>query len=219
MSTVFESERFVGYRVSMADRIQRGRAKARAKTGRRPGRESSRGAVLDAARSRFARYGYDATTIRSVAADAGVDPALVMQFYGSKEGLFAAAILDIHTSSLESMSAVLAGPRSGMDERFTRAYFQLWEDPITGPKVQSLFRAIIGSPLATAMYRANVRGTVTKSVIPSAKHLRIMLAGTHLLGTAITRYILEVPQLAALSIDELVRLCAPAVSGHLRSSE
>jgi AcrR family transcriptional regulator len=180
---------------------------------------STRDAVLEAARSRFARYGYDGTKVRDVAADAGVDPALVMHFYGSKEGLFAAAILDIHTSSLEVLSAALAGPRSGMDERFTRAYFELWEDPTTGPKVQSLFRAIIGSPLATAMYRANVRGTVTKSVIPSPKHLRIMLAGTHLLGTAITRYILEVPQIAALSMDELVSLCAPAISGHLRSTE
>ena len=203
----------------MADRIKRGRAKAPAKTGRRPGGESSRGAVLEAARSRFARYGYDGTTIRSVAADAGVDPALVMHFYGSKEGLFAAAILDIHTSSLEAMSAVLAGPRSGMEKRFTRAYFELWEDPVTGPRLQSLFRAIIGSPLATAMYRANVRGNLTKTVIPSTKHLRIMLAGTHLLGTAITRYILEVPQIAALSMDELVSLCAPAISGHLRSTE
>ena len=202
----------------MANRVPR-RSQGRKKTGRRPGGESARGAVLEAARSRFARFGYDATTIRGVAADAGVDPALVMHFYRSKEGLFATAILDIHTSSLKSISAVLAGPRLGMGERFTRAYFELWEDPITGPRVQSLFRAIIGSPLATAMYRANVRGTLTKSVVPSAKHLRIMLAGTHLLGTAITRYILEVPQLAALSMDELVRLCAPAVSGHLRSPE
>jgi hypothetical protein len=201
----------------MPDRIQRGRAKVRAKTGRRPGRESSRGAVVEAARSRFARHGYDATTIRGVAADAGVTPALVMQFYGSKEGLFAAAILDIQTSIYERLLAVVAGPRSGMDERFTRAYFELWEDPNTGPKVQSFFRAVIGSPLATAMYRAKIRGT--KSDIPMGRRLRIILAATHLLGTAISRYILEVPPLAILSMDELVRLCAPAVSGHLRGAE
>lgn len=202
----------------MPVRIQRGRAKkVRAKTGRRPGRESSRGAVLEAARSRFARYGYDATTIRSVAADAGVDPALVMQFYGSKEGLFAAAVLDIQTTIYERVLAALAGPRSGMDERFTRAYFELWEDPGTGPRLQSFFRAVIGSPLATAMYRAKLRGT--KSDIPTGRRLRIILGATHLLGTAISRYILEVPPIAALSIDELVALCAPAVSGHLRGAE
>src|SRR6478609_2627172 len=132
----------------MADRVQRGRAKAPAKTGRRPGHQSSRCSVLEAARSRFARFGYDATTIRGVAADAGVDPALVMHFYGSKEGLFAAAILDIQTSAMESLLAILAGPQAGMGERFTRAYFELWEDPISGPKIQSFFRAIIGSPAA-----------------------------------------------------------------------
>jgi AcrR family transcriptional regulator len=203
----------------MADRIQHGRAKARAKTGRRPGRQSSRGTVLEAARSRFARYGYDATTIRSVAVDAGVDPALVMQFYGSKEGLFAAAILDLQTSTLAPLLAILVGPRAGMAERFTRAYFELWEDPVTRSEIQSLFRAIIGSPVATAMYRAKLRRTLTKSEVPAAKRLRVLVAATHLLGTAIARYILEVPMLAVLSIDELVHLCAPAVSGHLRSRE
>ena len=207
---------FVGYRSSRTSRIEP-RARARKKTGRRPGGESSRAAVLEAARSRFARYGYEGTTVRGVAADAGVDPALVMYFYGSKEGLFAAAILDIQASSLEPLFAVLSGPRAGIAERFTRAYFELWEDPGTGPRVQSFFRAVIGSPLATAMYRAKIRGT--KSDIPTGRRLRIILAATHLLGTAISRYILEVPPLAILSIDELVRLCAPAVSGHLRGAE
>ena len=190
----------------MTSRVPPARAKARKTTGRRPGGESSRAAVLEAARSRFARYGYDGTTIRGVAADAGVDPALVMQFYGSKEGLFGAAILDTQASSLEPLFAVLSGPRVGMAERFTRAYFELWEDPISGPKVQSFFRAIIGSPLATAMYRAKLRGAMTRADLPAARLLRVMLAGTHLLGTAIVRYILEVPTLAALSVDELVRL-------------
>jgi AcrR family transcriptional regulator len=200
----------------MTNRVQR-RSRGRKKTGRRPGGESSRGAVLEAARSRFARFGYDATTIRGVAADAGVDPALVMQFYGSKEGLFAAAVLDVQTTIYERMLAVLAGPRSGMEERFTRAYFELWEDPGTGHRVQSFFRAVIGSPLATGLYRTKARGT--KADIPTRRLLRVVLASTHLLGTAISRYILEVPAVAILSLDELVELCAPAVSGHLRSAE
>jgi AcrR family transcriptional regulator len=173
--------------------------------------------VLEAARSRFARYGYDATTIRGVAADAGVDPALVMQFYGSKEGLFAAAVLDIQTTIYERVLAVLNGPRAGMDERFTRAYFELWEDPGTGHRVQSFFRAVIGSPLATGLHRTKIRGT--KSDIPTGRLLRVVLASTHLLGTAISRYILEVPAVATLSLDELVKLCAPAVGGHLRSAD
>jgi len=194
---------------------KRGRAKASKKVGRRSGGVASRDAVLAAARSRFAQYGYDATTIRGVAGDAGVDPALVMYFYGSKEGLFAAAILDVQATIFDPLLAALAGTKSGMAERFTRAYFELWEDPIQGPKVQSFYRAIIGSPLATAMYRGKLRGTVAKSDIAPAQRLLIMLAGSHLLGTAITRYIMEVPPIAALSLDELVDLCAPSVKGHL----
>ena len=83
------------------------------KTGRRPGRQDSRRAVLDAARARFARDGYDATTIRGVAADAGVDPSLVMQFYGSKDGLLAAVLEQLANAS-EKLFASLAGPQAGM---------------------------------------------------------------------------------------------------------
>src|SRR6187551_1751134 len=81
--------------------------------GRRPGRTNSRGAILDAARACFARDGYDATTIRRVASGAGVHPSLVMQFYGSKEGLFL-AMMEQAEGTVNALLAALNGPRSGM---------------------------------------------------------------------------------------------------------
>ena len=63
----------------------------RARTGRRPGPSSTREDILRAARRRFAEDGYDRATFRRIAADAGVDPALVVQFFGSKQQLFAVA--------------------------------------------------------------------------------------------------------------------------------
>jgi AcrR family transcriptional regulator len=75
----------------------------------------SRAAILAAARSLLADRGYDATTIRAVAAEAGVDPAMVMRYYGSKDGLFAAATdIDLALPSPEDVPAdqlgrVLAG--------------------------------------------------------------------------------------------------------------
>lgn len=172
--------------------------------------------MLDAARSRCARDGYDATTIRGVAADAGVDPAVIIQFYGSESGLFAATLADL-ASAVELMLAILSGPRKGIGERFTRAYLQLWEDPIAGKKVQSMVRAIIGSPRATAMYRAQLRHVVTKSGIPAAAQLRRLLGMTHLFGTAIGHHILEIPALDTPSVNQLVRELAPAVDRYLRA--
>jgi AcrR family transcriptional regulator len=190
--------------------------KRRKTTGRRPGRANSRGAILEAARARFARYGYDTTTIRGVAADAGVDPALVMQFYGSKEGLFA-AILEEHTSVTKPLLAVLAGARTGLGERFTRAYLELWEDPVSGDQLRSLIRAVIGSPSATRMFQGLLEATLTRSAIPARRRLPSLLAASHLLGTAIARYIIQVPVLVAPSLDELVPLLSPAIDGYLNA--
>jgi AcrR family transcriptional regulator len=198
----------------MAVRVQSKSGRVRKTTGRRPGRQNSRGAIVDAARARFARHGYDATTIRAVAADAAVDPALVMQFFGTKEGLFAAA-LEHHTSITKPLLAVLAGPQAGLGARFTRAYLELWEDPVTGERLRSLVRATIGSPRATSLFQNSLKATLTKSGLPAPRQFRCLLAGSHLLGTAIARYILEVPALVALSLDELVRLLSPAIAGYL----
>jgi len=198
----------------MAARVPPTSKRPRKVTGRRPGRENSRGAILDAARARFARSGYEGTTIRGVAADAGVDPALVMQFYKSKEGLFL-AILEQHANLTAPLRAVLAGPPAGMGARFTRAYLELWEDPISGDQLRSLIRATIGSPRATQMFQGLVKAVVTKSEIPVARRVASALAVTHLLGTAIARYILEVPVLVELPLDELVRLHSPAIERYL----
>src|SRR5436309_7394484 len=63
-----------------------------ARTGRRPGPSTTRATILEAARRRFADRGYDATSIRAIAAGAGVDPGVVMHFFGSKDALFQAAV-------------------------------------------------------------------------------------------------------------------------------
>ena len=63
-----------------------------ARTGRRPGPSTTRAAILDAARRRFASAGYDATSLRAIAADAGVDPAVLLHFFGSKQALFRAVV-------------------------------------------------------------------------------------------------------------------------------
>jgi AcrR family transcriptional regulator len=139
-----------------------------------------------------------------------------MQFYRNKEGLFL-AILEQHANLTAPLRAVLTGPRAGLGARFTRAYLELWEDPVSGDQLRSLIRVAIGSPRATQMFQNLIKAVVTKSEIPVPRRISSALAVTHLLGAAISRYILEVPVLVELPLDELVRLLSPAIDRYLNS--
>ena len=201
--------------LDMAARTDSRLARSRKKTGRRPGAQSSRAAVLDAARARFANNGYDAATIRGIAADAGVDPALVMQFYGSKADLFR-AVLEQQSTFIDDLLAIAAGPRGGLGERLTRAYLQLWEDPVTGNTLRALVRAAIGSQRASSLLRAYHLGKLSPSKIPEEKRLGLILGASHLLGTAIARYVLGLPPLVGIPFDELVHMLSPAIDKYLK---
>jgi AcrR family transcriptional regulator len=202
----------------MARRAKVRRPRTHRRPGRRPGGQSSRGAVLDAARARFARHGYDATTIRAVAGDAGVDPSLVIQFYGSKDGLFN-AVLEQQSGLSDKLRASLAGPRAGAGERFTRTNLQLWEDPVTGDVLRSLVRAAVGSERASALLRTYGTGKLSRSEMPEERRLGYILATTHLLGIAIGRYVVGIPLLVAPPLEELVHRLGPAIDKYLGMTE
>jgi AcrR family transcriptional regulator len=186
--------------------------------GRRTGPTITRAAVLDAARARFACDGYEATTIRAVARDARVDPALVMHFYGSKEGLFS-AVLEQLDAVAQTLLASLTGPRAGRGIRFTRAYFAVWEDPISGGQLRGLVRAAIGSPRVTQLFQGHVVASLTRSGLSASQRLGLLLAASHLFGTAVVRYIIEVPVLVEVPVDELVRRLGPVVDKYLRAAD
>src|SRR3954468_13618000 len=99
-----------------------------ARAGRRPGQTETREKILDAARHRFAELGYDGATIRGIAADAGVNAALLHHFFGSKQELFAAT-MNLPGNPAELVPSILAGPRSGIGERLVRAFLAVWAAP------------------------------------------------------------------------------------------
>ena len=99
------------------------------RTGRRAGDSGTREAILAASRKRFAEHGYDGATIRGIAADAGVDPALVHHFFGSKERLFAAA-MRLPVVPGELIAAALAagpGPGDSLGEHLVRTVLRVWD--------------------------------------------------------------------------------------------
>lgn len=182
--------------------------------GRRPGTGSTRQAVLEAARARFAKDGFAATTIRLVAADAGVDPSQVMQFYRSKDELFA-AVMAIPPSALEKFSTAFEGPDEHLGERVVRASLMAWEGtPEESEPLMAMLRGAIVNDNASAQLRdflqARLQHGTSGREDPEAA-LRAGLASTMIVGVVTGRRIIGVPTLAEADTELLVSVLGPAI--------
>ncbi|HEV7883543.1 MAG TPA: TetR family transcriptional regulator, partial [Solirubrobacteraceae bacterium] len=169
------------------------------RTGRRPGPTRTRSAILDAARAAFAARGYDAVSVRSVAREAGVDPALVHRFFGSKEQLFVAA-LELPVAPGVLVAAVLADGVEGVGERLVRTLLTLWDTPGGFAPFLALVRGAVDNEAAATMLREfltrEVLGRIAAVAAPDRAELRASIAGSQVVGLAMARYIVRVPPLA-----------------------
>jgi AcrR family transcriptional regulator len=186
--------------------------------GRRPGTSTTRQAILDAARTRFASDGFTATTIRRVAADAGVDAALVMQFFRSKNELFA-AVMSISPEVLARLSTAFDGPGEHLGERVVRAFVDVWEgDPKDSEPLMAMLRGAIVHEQAGEQLREFIQARLLDAVGPRADSeaaLRTGLASSMLVGIVVGRRIVAVPILANADTETLVALVAPAIQNVL----
>jgi AcrR family transcriptional regulator len=188
--------------------------------GRRPGASTTRQAILDAARVRFASEGFAATTIRRVASDAGVNPSLVMQFFTSKEALFA-AVMSISSKSLERISTVFDGPDEHLGERVVRAHLEVWEGaPEHSEPMMAMLRAAITNEQAGTQLREFIQARLLDAMgaardkTPDAA-LRAGLASSMLVGVIVGRRVVGVPILAEADTETLVAMIAPAIQSVL----
>lgn len=188
--------------------------------GRRPGASTTRQAILDAARARFASDGFGATTIRRVAADAGVDASLVIQFFGSKDELFA-AVMAISPDALARLSTAFDGPDERLGERVVRAFLGVWEgDPQESEPLMAMLRGAIANEQANAQLREFLQARLLDlagSRVADEAALRAGLASSMLVGLVVGRRIVGVPVLADAERERLVTLVAPAVQSVLTS--
>ncbi|MFN6550419.1 TetR family transcriptional regulator [Mycolicibacterium septicum] len=187
--------------------------------GRRPGVSTSRQAILDAARARFARDGYVATTIRQVAADAGVDAALVMQFFRSKDELFA-AVMSISPDTLARLSGAFAGPDEHLGERVVRAFLDVWEGAAQNSQpLMAMLRGAVVNEQANTQLREFIQARLLNAAGPRATDadavLRAGLASSMLVGLVVGRRIVGVPALVDAGTETLIGLIAPAIQGVL----
>ena len=193
-------------------------ASSHRRTGRRSGETTTREAILEAARTRFAKHGYDGATIRGIAADAGVDPALVHHFYGSKERLFVDAMRFPVVPSEVLGRAAEAG-RDRLGESILRTVLDLWDAPETREQSIALLRSAVTNERAATMLRGFVTsailGTIAGLVEDEDAEYRATLVASQILGLAVARFVVRLEPIASASIEELVDAIAPTVQRYL----
>lgn len=190
----------------------------RPSAGRRPGDNDTRGLILATARSAFAAAGYDATSLRAIARAAGVDSALVVHYFGSKDRLFA-AVMRLPDGFIESATALAAQGGDGLGERLVRFFLGLWEDPVTRGPMLALVRSAVANEQAAATLRGfvgdAVLGRVAATLRVSDQRLRAALAGSQLVGLAMLRYAVGVEPLASADVETVVAWLAPTLQRYL----
>jgi AcrR family transcriptional regulator len=191
--------------------------RASARTGRRTGDTKSHEAILAAARAEFAQRSYDRATIRGIAAAAGVDPALVLYFFGSKEQLFRASI-ELAVNPDEAVPALLAGGPSGLGERLLRFYLGLWESEETRDAIAGMIRSAVAHEEAAELLRGFLGRAVFAPLAAGLgggdARLRVELAGAHLVGLAVARYIVRVEPLASTELEVVIKTVAPVLQRY-----
>jgi AcrR family transcriptional regulator len=177
--------------------------------------------VLAAARALFAEKGYDAATIRGIAAEAGVDAALVHHFFGSKDKVFVAA-MQLPLQPAEIIPSVLeAGPREEVGERLVRFFLRIWDDPQTRAPFLALLRSAVTQERAAKMFREFVAAALLGPVADRLQvpRLRITVAAAQLVGIVMLRHVLELEPMASAEQEEIVDLVAPAIQRYLDQPE
>lgn len=180
--------------------------------------DNARDAVLDAARAAFHARGYVRTSMRGVAAAAGVAPEVVNRYWNSKESLFAAA-MRLPFDPASAVPELIAPGLDGMGERLTRATLDLLADEESRNDFIALFQAGASATKAARgmqdfIERAFVDRLVRALGVPDAR-LRVNLIMSYLMGVGTTRYVLKLEPIASMPEDEVVKLVAPTIQRWL----
>jgi AcrR family transcriptional regulator len=178
--------------------------------------QRTRTAILQAARARFAADGFERTTIRAVAADARIDPSMVMRYYGSKRGLFAAATsVDLE---LPELSRVPAGE---LGAAAVGHFLSRWEGDRADDSLRILLASAATNPIAAEQMQDIFRAQLAPVVAAAGPHdpetaaVRAGLVATQMLGFALCRYVLRLPPVVDLEHDDVVRWLGPVIQRYL----
>jgi len=171
----------------------------------------TRGVIEAAARELFAEQGFERTTIREIATAAGADPALVIRYFGSKDALFGVvAEPDLHLPDLSGV------PPRKRGEALVAHFLDIWE---SGGGMPVLLRSAASNDAAAERLRAvfarQVMPVVAEAGALHTASERAGLVSSQLLGLALTRYILQLPPMASMKRDTLVREIGATIQRYL----
>lgn len=187
--------------------------------GRRPGQTSTREQILAAARAAFGARGYDAATIREIAAVAGVDSAMISHHFGGKEALFLATI-DFPFDPRDYTSGVLDGPTDQLAERLLRQFLLVWDAP-EGAAATATLRTAMQHEWSAGLLRQFLLTRALQPLIatlePDADRAawRGSLVASQLVGLALARYIIKFPPLSTAPQEVVIAALAPTLQRYL----
>jgi AcrR family transcriptional regulator len=190
----------------------------RKRPGRPAGPSDRRERILASARELFARNGIDKTSIRTIAADAGVDAALVHHYFGTKTQLFAAAI-HIPIDPMTVIGKLQEVPVDQLGHTLPSILLPLWDSEIGKGFVATLRSILAGNDvsLVRSFLQDVIIGEIGPRVDnpPGSARVRIQFVASQLVGVAMARYILELDPFASLPVDQIVETIAPTLQRYL----
>lgn len=189
--------------------------------GRRSADEDTKRELLDAARIEFTERGYEAATVRGIAARAGVDPSMINHWFGGKHGLFADAVLRLPVQPREIIGPVLDGPTEHLGERIVGQLLQVW-DTAGGGAMTAIVRSISDNQAAGEAFRDILLRQVFVPVaerlqLPDPR-LRATLCASQIVGLLMARYVLAFEPLASAQPQTLIDAIAPNLQRYLTGS-
>ena len=190
----------------------------RKRPGRPPGTSDTRERILAAARDLFARNGIDSTSIRSIAAAAEVDPALVHHYFGTKTQLFAAAI-HIPIDPMTVIGPLREVPVDQIGHVLPSLLLPLWDSELGKGFIATLRSMLAGSEVS--MVRSFLQDVITAEVgarvddPPGSGPIRVQFVASQLVGVVMARYILELEPFRSLPVDQIVETIAPNLQRYL----
>lgn len=190
---------------------------ARTSRGRRPGAPDTRAEVLAAARTSFAGKGFRGTTIRAVAASAGVDPALVHHYFGTKDDLFLAA-LEMPVDPRQLLVPVIAQGPDGAGERLVRTLLSVWDDPEHQVRLLAVARSVLSEDGATLLkdgFIPVVVGPALAQLVTDRPDVRVPLVASQVVGLIVTRYLIALPAMADMPAEDVVGRVGPVIQQYL----
>ncbi|WP_072807518.1 TetR/AcrR family transcriptional regulator [Rhodococcoides yunnanense] len=188
------------------------------RSGRRPGRSGTKESILSVARTLFADKGFDKTSVRAIAAEVGVDAALVHHYFGTKRQLFVAAIA-LPVDPTKILDTISAARKEDLGRSLVSSVLRVWESD-NGEALVAAFRSMIAtgdtSLLSTFLMQVVLRDIAARVDEPAGSAPeRVNLVASQMSGLLLTRHVLKLEPIASMPADRVVESIAPTLQRYL----